>query len=93
MGLRTSFRAWSDGFDSLAIAQVTVALAWTERVSSQREGAGVLAYRIDFGRGRGVYLGRGRSRATDSVATSGRCQATVSVTTLPRQRLESDRLD
>jgi len=55
------FADWFDRLDGLAAAKVTVALAriGQGKLSNVKGvGAGVLEYRIDFGRGYRVYFGR-----------------------------------
>jgi putative addiction module killer protein len=62
---RSPFRGWFDALDALAAAKVTVALARIEQgnLSNVKSvGAGVLEYRIDFGPGYRVYLGRDGDR-------------------------------
>jgi putative addiction module killer protein len=58
---RSPFAAWFDDLDARAAAKVTVALARIEmgNLSSVKGiGGGVLEYRIDWGPGYRVYLGR-----------------------------------
>lgn len=58
---RSPFAAWFATLDSLAAAKVTVALARLERGNLgalKSVGDGVLEYRIDWGPGYRLYLGR-----------------------------------
>lgn len=58
---RSPFRRWFDGLDGPAAAKVSVALARIEfgNLSNLKGvGAGVSEFRIDFGPGYRIYLGR-----------------------------------
>ena len=58
---RSPFREWFDELDATAAARIAVALARLEQgnlSNAKGVGEGVLEYRIDFGPGYRVYLGR-----------------------------------
>lgn len=58
---RSPFVGWFDGLDAQAAAKITVALARIEQgnlSNVKAVGAGVHEFRIDFGPGYRVYLGR-----------------------------------
>ena len=58
---RNPFANWFDGLDAQAAAKVTIAVARLEASNLSNVkgvGGGVLEYRIDFGPGYRVYLGR-----------------------------------
>lgn len=58
---RSPFGRWFDGLDAQAAAKVAIALArigQTNLSNVKGVGGGVLEYRIDFGPGYRIYLGR-----------------------------------
>jgi putative addiction module killer protein len=58
---KSPFRGWFDDLDAAAAAKVTVALARLEQGNTSNTktvGEGVLEYRIDWGPGYRIYLGR-----------------------------------
>ena len=60
-GERSPFRRWFDDLDSQAAAKITIALARLGQGNLSNVkgvGGGVLEYRIDFGPGYRIYLGR-----------------------------------
>ena len=58
---RSPFGRWFDGLDAQAAAKIAIALArigQTNLSNVKGVGGGVLEYRIDFGPGYRIYLGR-----------------------------------